>query len=497
MLELLRVYRPKSFLKLILIGFACVALPLIFSLIHSAVSVRRLADQSQQAVYQAVRATQGSQWLLEQITAMERNARQFQVLRDESLFQVYAETHEEFRHTVGQLSELPLDTFQRSRLNKLAERERLLFHTLHGAPREPAVTERVVAEFAALSELAHAILAGSNRMVDHEVERMERMAAKAQQNLLWQAFAIIPGTVLFAGLFVILIARPVRQLDAAIHRLGDGQFSSEIAVTGPRDLEYLGRRLEWLRRRLMELEEDKRKFLRHVSHELKTPLTAIREGAELLSERVVGPLNPEQEEISAILRQNSIHLQKLIEDLLNFSVAHLRNSSLDSRAVRLNELIEGVISDHKTGMRAKQLRCEVELPPLTITGDREKLRIVVDNLLSNAVKFSHQGGRIKVSLRQDGEFARIDVVDTGPGIAAGEKARVFDAFYQGSAAQEGHVKGTGIGLSIAKEYVAAHHGDIEIVDDTPGSGDETPGNTASRGAHFRVRLPLQAVPYTV
>ena len=102
-----RVYRPKSFLKLILMGFGFVALPLIFGLMHSALYVGRLSEQSQRAVYQAVQATRSSQMLIEQLRTMERSARQFLVLGDKSLFQAYTDVHQEFGQTVDQLDDLP------------------------------------------------------------------------------------------------------------------------------------------------------------------------------------------------------------------------------------------------------------------------------------------------------------------------------------------------------------------------------------------------------
>src|SRR4029079_1337753 len=108
------------------------------------------------------------------------------------------------------------------------------------------------------------------------------------------------------------------QLDQAIRRMGTADFAHAIEGNGPQDLRYLAQRLEWLRSRLSELEQQQNRFLRHVSHELKTPLTAVREGAELLRDNVGGALSPEQREIVRIVRENSISLQKLIEDLLKY-----------------------------------------------------------------------------------------------------------------------------------------------------------------------------------
>jgi len=225
------------------------------------------------------------------------------------------------------------------------------------------------------------------------------------------------------------------------------------------------------------LEDEKRKFLQHVSHELKTPLTALREGTALLEEEVVGQLNEAQREIVDILQANGTQLQKLIEDLLNFHLAQARHAALDMQPVALDRVLDEVLTDQKLAIMSKEITVHLTVAQVSLLGDREKLRIAMDNLLSNAVKYSPRGGTISVSLVQDTDNVVLDVVDTGPGIAAQDKPRVFEAFYQGTAAYEGHVKGSGLGLAIAREYVAAHHGRLEIIDDR------------SEGAHLRMTLP--------
>jgi two-component system, NtrC family, sensor histidine kinase GlrK len=283
-----------------------------------------------------------------------------------------------------------------------------------------------------------------------------------------------------------LISRPIHQIDHAIQRLGAGEFATAIQIAGPYDLQYLGQRLNWLRGRLSELEDEKRKFLQHVSHELKTPLTALREGTALLEEGVVGQLNEGQREIVDILEQNGIQLQKLIEDLLNFHLAEVRHAALDLQPLHLERVLEDVLIDHKLAMMAKEIEVRlVVTAPVALRGDREKLRIAIDNLLSNAVKYSPRRGIISVSLTPEAEHVVLDIRDTGPGIAVEDKSRIFEAFYQGTAAYEGHVKGSGLGLAIAREYVAAHHGQLEIVDDV------------SQGAHFRLTLPTSNGKETV
>ena len=294
-----------------------------------------------------------------------------------------------------------------------------------------------------------------------------------------QAIALVPAALLLAILFAVLITRLIKQVDRAIRLLGDEKLNEPVVVTGPRDLEQLGERLNWLRKRLLELEQEKTRFLQHISHELKTPLTAIRESAELMNEQVVGDLNAQQREIIGILRDNSLQLQKLIEDLLNFSILRSRASQLSRQRVEMKAIIEHVLEDHKVALLSRKLDLRVSLQPVSLDGDAEKLRILVDNLVSNAIKYSPDGSPLWVLLSRRGANAIIEVADSGPGIPAVERERVFEAFFQGAPATSGHVRGTGLGLSIAREYAQAHGGNITVV------------NSSKAGARLQVVLPLE------
>jgi two-component system sensor histidine kinase GlrK len=474
-----RLYRPKSILRLLLIGFALVILPLIVALVHATYSVDRLVAQGQRALFATVRATQSSQVLVESITDMERNARQYKVLGDITLLGVYQENHQIFLDTINRLAELNLPEQQRQRLDRMIELEGGINDALISFPYDAPEMAAAMDEFVGLADDASKMLTDNRKLVELEVARLEANGAEVQRSLVVQAMALVPGALILAAIFTLLITRPIRQMDRAIRRLGDGDFSEPAEIVGPRDLEQLGERLDWMRTRLLEVEQEKNRFLHHISHELKTPLTAIREGAELLNERVVGNLNAQQSEIAAILRDNTVELQKLIENLLDFNVASSRVSQLHVEQIALNDLIESVLADHKVAMLARQLVLDVSLQPVQMDGDRAKLQTLVDNLLSNAVKFSPEQGQLRVHLeRQDGQ-AVIEVADAGPGIPGQERRRIFDAFYQGSSSGNGHVRGTGLGLAIAREYAQAHGGYIEVID------------SEDQGACLRVVLPME------
>lgn len=456
-----------------------VVVPLLAALIHATYEVDRLVAQGQRALFATVRATQSSQLLLEAITDMERNARQYKVLGDPALLQVYEENHQKFVDTARRLSALNLPDLQRERLDLMTRLEAEVSETVTRFAHDAPETAVAVDGFTSLARDARKMLVDNRKLVEGEVATLESNGAEVQRGLVVQAMALAPGALVLAGIFTVLITRPIRQMDKAIRRLGDGDFSAPAQIQGPRDLEQLGERLDWMRTRLLEVEADKNRFLRHISHELKTPLTAIREGAELLNEGVVGHLNSQQAEITAILKDNTLQLQRLIEDLLDFNIATSRSSKLRCERVALRGLIYNVLTDHKVAVLARQLVLDISLAPVELDGDRAKLQTLVDNLVSNAIKFSPEKGRLHVHLRAREGQAVIEVADSGPGIPEAERRRIFDAFFQGSNVPNGHVRGTGLGLSIAREYAQAHGGYIEVID---GEG---------AGACLRVILPLQ------
>jgi len=471
------VYYPRSFPRLLAVGFTLVALPLVFALVNNAISVDRLANRSQNAVYQAAQATQASRRLAQLLTALERTARQMLILDDRSLLDTYVANRRQFEQAVAEFSRLPLDAEQKSAVEEIVRGEAEVHAVLTSAYAKSAQMRKAVDRFVGLADRAQSIVASSNAQIDREVEAMRTTADQAQRITFWQLLALIPVVVFLVIGFSILITRPIRQVDAAIRRLGAGQFRVPVTVSGPQDLEQLGERLEWMRRELLDLEEQKNRFLRQVSHELKTPLTALREGAELLSEEAVGKLTAEQREIAEILRHNSVELQKLIEDLLSFGASQFRKVTVDLEPVEIRRIVERVTADHRLAARARGLTMEVSIEDIMLPADPEKLRVALDNLVSNAIKFSPGGGCVSLVARHDGDVLELDVLDQGPGIPAGERARIFDPFYQGKHAGAGPVRGTGIGLSVVKEYVFAHGGSVEVVD-------------SRQGTHMRVRIPM-------
>ncbi len=469
---------PASFLRLVIVGFGLVALPLVIALVTGVYYINKLTHQSQEAVSRAVQATQGSRQLLEITVGMERDLRQYLVLAEDELYQRYLGRHKAFSRVAGELAGVLVDPQQRAQLDSLVKMEQSLFERLQSHLSRNQLGRVEPMEYAALTSLARAILRDNNQLIDSEVSIMHEISAKVKNVVFWELLLVLPAVALIIVVFAFLLARPVRQLDQGIRRLGNGEFDVEIEVAGPRDLQYLGDRLNWLRRRLKYLEEKKSKFLHHVSHELKTPLSAIRESAELLADRVAGPLTTQQEEICDILKKNSISLQQMIEKLLSFSLPDDVPEEGRQQLVALPAVLGRVIADHKPVLLSKNIHLELDCDEVSYQGNEQQLQIVFDNLISNAVKFVPENGAIHVCLKQHDGQVVIDVEDSGEGVAEVDRDNIFNEFYKGQAPGSGRIQGTGLGLAIVAEFVEAHGGRIELVEPERLSG-----------AHFRITLP--------
>ena len=475
-------YWPRSFLKLAWGGLLLVSVPLGVALVGAGMSSARLAGLGAQGLEQATAMVGDARALVDQVVGLERKARQLTVLGDPTLLRDYAERGRKVREIVRRMVRLPLPPEDLARLRNLARVEESVRAVLLGGPPAPGDVDAALVRFADLHRMARETAAAANRFVLDQAERIRQEAARLERRLFWQMLAVVPLTLALAAVFAYLLASPIRAIDQAIHRMGEGRFDRVVSVAGPRDLVFLGERLEWLRRRLVELEEEKTRFLAHLSHDLKTPLTAIREGAELLASGVTGRLEPEQAEVARIVRENCLQLQRQLENLLTYSLGEVQDRREPPGAVDLAEVVRSAAEDLAPAARARGIEVRLEVEPVPVLGHQRRLRSVVENLLSNALKFTPRGGRVGVRLRAEGERVVMEVWDSGPGIPAEERDRVFEPFFQGTARGEGPVRGSGLGLAIVREYVESHGGTVEVLAEDQG------------GARFRIVLPGSDAP---
>lgn len=223
---------------------------------------------------------------------------------------------------------------------------------------------------------------------------------------------------------------------------------------------------------LRRLERVRQDFVANVSHEFKTPLTAIQGFAEtLLGGALDDPGNNRR--FLDIIRNHAIRLARLTNDLLKLARIEAGKLEVEFFPVGLMELIEGCAETTLLKASRKQITLEIEVPPglPAVRGDASLLRDVLQNLLDNAIQYTPPGGRVHVTAEAIGREAVITVSDTGIGIPTSDRERIFERFYRVDAARSREAGGTGLGLSIAKHIVEAHNGRL-WVDSVIGEGSK-------------------------
>ena len=463
--------------RLILLGYILVVLPLMIALISTIYQVDSLSRQMQKTLFETSSTTESSRIIISQVLNLERTAGQYWVLREAALLQRYQVQRQQLLNRIESFRENELNPVILERIAQLTSAEEELYKKLKQAAKESNGASELN-NLSDLSALVSVLPEDISRNVSEKSGAMSARIDNVERLLLFQAVALIPLALLIATVFSVLITRPLQQLGHIINKLGSADFTNPVSVEGPQDIQQLGRRLDWLRLQLAELDQQKLVFLQHVSHELKTPLTAIREGIALLQDRVAGPLTPDQAEIVDILHINDLQLQKEVEALLDFNLALNQEKPNNAELILFDELIENTIAKHQLEIMSRSITMYTNLAKISLKGNRVQLTTVIDNLLSNAIKHSPKNSAIEISLIEHKQHAQLDIIDNGPGIAPLDEMRIFEPFYQGSHAPQGSVSGTGLGLAIANRYVLLHHGSINVI-------------KSKNGAHFRIYLPMQ------
>ncbi|MDB5753461.1 MAG: putative histidine kinase, classic [Ramlibacter sp.] len=463
-----------SFRQLLLVAFMLIAALLGGTALRSVVILERLMAQSSKEAARALELNGAAQALAARSAGMERSARQSLVLNDAVLRRRFAE---EFRGAEASLQQMAAAG--------LAGREVTVWRKQAGdiaglvdGPLETALERerRVAAEFRELDGVNGRIMAQVQGLIEGRDKSLREQLDRARARLMQQVVGAIALAVVLAVGFGIWLARPFKRLERAIVQLGENRLAEPINIPGPSDVRGVSQQLDWLRLRLTELDADKARFLRHVSHELKTPLAALREGVALLQDGVAGALSADQEEVVGILHQNTLALQAQIEALLQFNAAAFEARQLRRRKSDLLALLRDQVEAQRLQWRSRGLQVVVEGAAPALPVDADKLGAAVANLLSNAIRFSPAGSTVRLQLATSDAGVTIDIRDQGPGVSGADGGRVFEPFYRGERQPEGAVRGTGIGLSIVQEYVSAHGGRVRLVSD-------------SDGGHFRIELP--------
>ena len=299
-------------------------------------------------------------------------------------------------------------------------------------------------------------------------------SVRAETRPFWLALAAAGGLgcLLAAAVAAMLarnIARPVLRVADASSRLAEGHEPERVPIAGPAELRGLAESFNTMADQLARARNAERSFLLSVSHELKTPLTAIRGYSEALDEGVLTP-----ERAVKVIRTEAARLERLIADLINLARLDQRRFEIHLDTVDLAEIARETVGRHAAQARELGVRITLdEEEEAPARGDPDRVLQAVSNLVENALRCTPPGGVITLVARP----GELTVKDTGPGIAPDEVPHAFDRFFLYRRYDGDRPVGTGLGLAIVRELVQAMGGEARVA-------------TTSTGARFTIRLPL-------
>jgi len=311
--------------------------------------------------------------------------------------------------------------------------------------------------------------------------------------------ALTGAALLFSGL-ISSMRRPLENLVEASEQLAAGDLEARVKVGGLSETASLGRAFNEMAAELQrragerdQLDRMKDEFVLTASHELRSPLTSVQGFAELLMmER--DKLSPEQVETVEVILDNSRHLVRLLNDLLDLARSDAGRLKIEPRPTEVETLVEDAERAMRGQLEARGQALSTAIDPdlPRASADRDRVRQVMVNLLTNASEYCPEGAAIEVKATRIDADVEIAVIDNGPGIPQDQLEHIFERFTRGDAGLTQRVGGTGLGLAIAKSLVELHGGSV-AAESTPGGGStfsfRLPAATASGDAPH---APLEA-----
>lgn len=281
------------------------------------------------------------------------------------------------------------------------------------------------------------------------------------------------GALALALVMVQVLARgmtsPLREMADAAQAMSKGDYARRVTSTSRDEVGELARAFNHMAAELAEVDRTRRDLIANVSHDLRTPISALR----AVLENVIDEVEPPDPETFKIMLSQVERLGRLVEQLLDLSklesgVVPLQVSSFEVADLVEQALYEARLNTQQRDGKTIDIEMSVEPPTLRATADPERVHQVLTNLVENAVRHSPDGGRVVIGARESSAGIELTVTDEGPGIPPTEASMVFERFYRSDAARSSKDGGSGLGLAIARWIVDLHGGDIKAEQASPG-----------------------------
>lgn len=426
--------------------------------------------------------------LLEQV----RNEKKYIITNDDAFLDLFDKKKREFLDRLKFMEESTDNREKKVFINQIKEshnkylsmvsKEIVLVGSEGVIPPDSRYEEEMKKTLDQLTESINKLTLALQTGLIRKIELFQKIGSKsAKVSLIIILFAVLFG-VIFAYFFTRSVCSPIKILKDATDRIADGDLDYRIEVTSNDEIGTLGTAFNQMCNKLKEMDQMKSEFVSNISHNLKTPLTAIREANDLLLEKIAGPISEPQIKLLTIIKEEAHQLTMMINDLLDISRVEAGLMRYNFQSSDIYDVIRKSTDEIRFLAENKNILIKCEngdsIPKILL--DRDKIAQVMDNLLSNAIKFTLPGGTVTIKanvveshdvtqffreqnrLNNVHSFVKVSISDTGIGIPPECHKKIFDKFQQVNNKGKGGIKGTGLGLSIAKHIVLDHGGDIGV-----------------------------------
>jgi len=315
------------------------------------------------------------------------------------------------------------------------------------------------------------VVAEAKTAINNAGIRSSKMAASASRVSMIAAGAALLLSILVSVPIIWSITSRLRELGKATRMVAAGQFEHRMPASGTDEFANLAGDFNTMARRLGELDQMKKDFVSHVSHDLKGPLASTRETVHILLDEIPGPLNEKQRRLLGLCLKSSERLSGMIGNLLDVSRMEAGMMDYKIESCDLIPLARNAASELEGLAREKKLELIVDssVPEMRVDCDQGRITQVISNLVENAIKFSPVSSKAHVRIEAKDEYAILSVRDRGPGVPMLSRTRIFDRFHQVNPGKKIAGQSVGLGLAICRTIVEAHGGSI-WVEDNPGGG---------------------------
>jgi signal transduction histidine kinase len=433
---------------------------------------RQLMEAHRNLVDSGIPAVRLEVGLLEHVAALRRMEGRYAILKDPAFLVVFRDRIRAAGADLDHLDGLLTTTVERDLLKEtricLDE-----YRQLVDGRKLPAGHPHPAME---VEELLDRLYLASVAELRHRQEGLQNIAERTR--VLGITALLVAGLIGLAlgGFGVLRVARPLHKLRTATQAVAAREFSEPLDVAGPSEIRDLTGAFNKMAARLGEIDRLKDEFFTGISHDLRTPLAAIRWSADLLRTGSLGPLTPKQMRLAETIQSSSRRLLALVGQIVELGRLRAGRLQLDLRPTDLRAVIDQAVDEVRPLTEAGQLQIEVAVPGdlLHITADAGRVQQILVNLLANAVRFTPPGGRVSVAAGMETDEVTVRVADTGVGIPSDLVPKIFDPYEQ---AHRGR-GGSGVGLMVVRGLVEAHGGRVWVESEE------------GRGSCFTFTLPM-------